>query len=141
MRAHFFCVSFFCATLRAHDFHVSYCKMAVEGRSVVCRIKLFKDDLESALARFQKQDDFHFQATPLHEKVFLDYLNAHFLLELNGRRAEPLILSTGEDGATWWAELQFTSTDLPQSLSLKNTLLFELFDGSKKHLTSHHAAR
>jgi hypothetical protein len=105
--------------------------MAVEGRSVVCRIKLFKDDLEGALARFQTQDAFHLQATALHEQIFLDYLNAHFLLELNGKRAEPLILSTGEDGAMWWAELQFTSTDLPQSLSLKNTLLFELFDDQK----------
>ena len=35
--------------IRAHDVHLTYSRMVVDGASVTCRVRLFKDDLDKAL--------------------------------------------------------------------------------------------
>lgn len=124
--------------LAVHNFHVSYGKMAIEQHIAVLNLRFFKDDLELALQKFHRRDTLSLSATPECDSLFLAYLNARFELYHHQTRLLPQLLSSGLDKEMWWYQLQFSSTAPIERLSLKNTLLFDVFDDQKNILQIMH---
>ncbi|KER10732.1 MAG: hypothetical protein HY22_02670 [[Candidatus Thermochlorobacteriaceae] bacterium GBChlB] len=116
---------------RAHNFHVSYGKMAVEGNSIYLSLRFFKDDLETALCKSSARDDLKLAATPQCDSIYLRYFAEKFEITCDGRRLRAELLSSGEDGDMWWYKLNFSDSKTLHAVTIKNTLLFELFDDQK----------
>jgi hypothetical protein len=119
----------------AHDFHVSYGRMAVEGRQAVCRIRFFKDDLEAALQQFHGEPAFRLDANPRGDALFLAYLSTRFVLQHKGTPLEGRISRSGEeeDGREkmWWYVIQFEADEDIEALKVEYTLLFDYFEDQK----------
>lgn len=118
-----------------HDFHVSYGRMAVEGKVAVSRIRFFKDDLEAALRRFHGEPEFRLEANPRADSLFLAYLSERFVLQQEGVPLRGRISSSGEEEngreTMWWYVTQYESEQEIRSLRVEYTLLFDLFDDQK----------
>ncbi len=139
MKKSFFAVLLFClAAFLVHNFHVSYAKLAIEQNLAVMNVRFFADDLTLALQHAHRLDTFQLSATAFADSLYLSYFNQHFELHHNGQRLYPVILSSGVDKDMWWYQMQFSSTSALQNLSIKNTLLFDLFDDQKNILQIMH---
>jgi len=121
-----------------HNFHVSYAKLAIEQNVAVMNVRFFTDDLTLALQRAHRLNTFQLAATTFADSLYLSYFNKHFELRNNGQLLRPAILSSGVDKDMWWYQMQFSSPSLLQNLSIKNTLLFDLFDDQKNILQVMH---
>lgn len=125
-------------TATPHNFHVSYAKLAVEQNVAVMNVRFFADDLELALQRNFKLAAFKLSATPLCDSLYLSYFNQRFELRNNGEPLRPTLLSSGIDKDMWWYQMQFSSVSPMQNLSIKNALLFDVFDDQKNILQIMH---
>ncbi|MCS7014146.1 MAG: hypothetical protein RMI34_12760 [Chloroherpetonaceae bacterium] len=126
------------STIAVHNFHVSYGKMAIEDNIAVLNLRFFKDDLELALQKFHRLESFSLSATPTCDSLFLAYLNSRFELRQPHNRLLPQLVTSGIDKDMWWYQLQFSSSTPIEQLSIKNTLLFEVFDDQKNILQVMH---
>lgn len=115
----------------AHDLHLSYGRMAVEGNTVVCRIRYFTHDLEKTLQAFHNAPALALAATPEADVHYLAYFNKRFTLTADGTALEAELLASGEEEDAWWYEMQFTAAAPVQALHLTNTLLFDLYDNQR----------
>ena len=116
----------------AHDPHVTYTDMAVEGRAVVCRIRFFKDDLELALSMYRGRQRVHMDANPDVDALFTGYFSAHVTIQADGTPLAARILASGEDvmdrEPVWWYTLQFEAPAPVEALTVHNTMMFELYE-------------
>ena len=116
----------------AHDLHVSYGAAAVEGQVLSVRVRFFKDDLESALARHQGRPAFALAVGPESDAAVLSYLKAHLSVEVGGRVLEATLVGSGEDvldrEPVWWYAVQFEAPATLAAFRVRNTLLTEIFD-------------
>jgi hypothetical protein len=123
---------------RAHDFHVTYGRLAVEGTVAVARIRFFRDDLEFALGGFGGRDWLRMAADPEVDSLFLAYLADRFILEVDGERLRGSIIGSGEDEIdhepAWWYLVRFDAPGPIAGVAIRNTLLFELHDDQKNLL-------
>ncbi len=139
MKKYLFTALLFCfAPFLVHNFHVSYAKLAIEQNLAVMNVRFFVDDLTLALQRAHRLDTFQLAATAFADSLYLAYFNRHFELHNNGQRLYPVILSSGIDKDMWWYQMLFSSASAFQNLSIKNTLLFDLFDDQKNILQIMH---
>ncbi|NNF58235.1 MAG: hypothetical protein HKN04_08330 [Rhodothermaceae bacterium] len=127
---------------QAHDPHVTYTDMAVEGAVMVCRIRFFQDDLELALSLHRGSQRVRMAANPEVDAVFMDYLREHVTLQANEETLMPTILGSGEDvmdrEPAWWYTLQFTASSPVEALHVRNTMMFELFEDQQHVLKVMH---
>jgi len=114
-----------------HDLHVTYANAAVEGATLVVRIRIFKDDLEAALGRAAGADVLALAPEPAVDAAFMAYLAPRFVVEVAGRALAGRVLARGEDELdrepVWWYTIHFTSAAPLTAFRLRNTLLLELF--------------
>ena len=93
------------AAIEAHDFHVSYSRMAVEGTMAVVRIRMFKDDLAQALTE-REGHDITVDISPELDSLFTTYFNDSFLLRSDEETLQGSIVGSGEETvgneAMWW---------------------------------------
>lgn len=126
----------------AHDPHVTYTDMAVEGAVIVCRIRFFEDDLELALSLHRGSQRIRMEANPDVDAVFMDYFSQHVTLQANGETLTPTILGSGEDvmdrEPAWWYTLQFAASTHVEALHVRNTMMFELFEDQQHVLKVMH---
>jgi hypothetical protein len=115
----------------AHNLHVSYGKMAVEGSTIYLSVRFFRDDLETALRKVSATSDLKLAATPRCDSIYLRYFNEKFELSSGGKKLRAEFLSSGEDGEMWWYKFSFSDAKPLQSVSVRNTLMFEMFDDQK----------
>ena len=80
-----------------HDLHVSYGNLGLEGTTAILQIRIFKDDLEEALLRFDEREPFRLEVTPEMDALFLRYLAEKFVLEVDGKTLPGRILGSGYD--------------------------------------------
>lgn len=145
-------------TLVAHDLHIAYADMAVEGAVVAGRIRMFKDDLERALGPMVGADAFTLRPGGEADALVMRYLRQRLVLEVAGPNAagasdragaggadgadgadvavlEPTLLQSGEDmldrEAVWWVIVQYEATAPIDTLRVRNTLLFDVFDDQR----------
>jgi hypothetical protein len=121
-----------------HDLHVAYGNLAVEGKNAVLQIRIFKDDLEEALRRFDNREPFLMEATPEIDSAFLRYFSENFVVEHEGEMLPGRILGSGYDEVdrepVWYYQIAFDAPGPIESLRITNTILFEVFDDQRNVL-------
>ncbi len=122
----------------AHDLHIAYADMAIEGDVVAGRIRMFKNDLEKALGPLVNADAMTLEAGPEADAMVLRYVRAHLEVRVPGASAaapavvlEPRLLQSGEDELdrepVWWVIVEYRAPREVGELHVRNTLLFDRF--------------
>lgn len=115
-----------------HDLHASYGNLGIEGTTAVLQIRIFQDDLEEALGKLGGKEVSLLEATPEIDALFLRYLAANFILEVEGSPLKGRILGSGSDELdrepVWWYQIRFDAPSPIQGARITNTILFELFE-------------
>ncbi|HWA55605.1 MAG TPA: DUF6702 family protein [Gemmatimonadales bacterium] len=115
-----------------HDTHVSHTRMIVDGRTVACRIRLFKDDLEKALRLFGGKPDLAITPQVRLDSLFQAYVAKTLTIEADGRRVGLRVTGSGteKDPAAQevvWYLLEGESPAPPRKLGLLHGVMFEMF--------------
>ena len=115
-----------------HDLHASYGNLGVEENTAILQLRVFKDDLEEALVRFDGRESLLLEVTPEFDALFLRYFSEHFVLEVGGEDLKGRIVGSGYDELdrepVWWYQVAFDAPAPIQAARVTNTLLFGLFD-------------
>jgi hypothetical protein len=124
----------------AHDIHLTYTRMVVDGASVVCRVRLFKDDLERALQDFAKQPALRIGTTAGTDSIFAAYFNTRASLIADGEALRGKVLQSGldpdaTDEQMWWYLIELPARKPVRSLAVRIALLFETFRDQKNVVT------
>ena len=115
-----------------HDLHLTHARMVVEGKSVVCRIRVFRDDLEIALQRQSGRADFKLTGEARADSLFGAYANRHFLLRADRDTLTFKVTSSGAEHdpssqEVLWYILEAEAPRPVTRLGVLNGLMFELF--------------
>lgn len=128
------------ATAGAHDVHLSYTRMVVDGSNVVARVRLFKDDAERALRVHAKRPELRLDAGAASDAVFADYFNAHVTVSADGERLRGKVLQSGLDADAgeapmWWYLVELPARKPVRALTLRVALLFETYNDQRNVVT------
>lgn len=119
----------------AHEFHVSYARLAVEGKVGMMQIRLFKDDLETGLRRRFDRPDFVMRADAEIDSLFTSYLNETLVLSQGGTPIAGVIASSGEELQNgipvWWYTVVYEATQDFSEIHIRHDLLMEVFNDQK----------
>ncbi|MDX2129365.1 MAG: DUF6702 family protein [Chloroherpetonaceae bacterium] len=113
-----------------HNIHVSYLKIAIEGKNGMMKISFFKDDLTLALQSFSHEFSSLEPSTKL-DSIFRLYLRNKLELAVSGKSVKLGIISSGEEGDMWWYQLEFNSNSEIKEFDILNSCLMELYDDQK----------
>lgn len=116
----------------AHDLHLTHTRMVVEGTSIVCRIRLFKDDLEKALAQFSGRAEFRLGPEARADSLFGAYVGRTLVVDADGKRVPLLVTASGAERDpssqdVVWYVLEGEAAAPPKKLGLLHGVMFELF--------------
>jgi len=120
------------AALMAHEVHSTHTRAVVENGAVMWKVRLFSDDLEKGLRAYARRPAFLLDRDPKADSLFTAYFNAKVSVSADGRALTALLVQQGVDkdpvgGTVHWYLMQFNAGRAPMSLSVRNTLLAELF--------------
>ena len=125
----------------AHDFHVTYSRLAVEGTMAVVRIRLFKDDLAEALSEREKRDVL-VDTSPSSDSLFVAYFHEGFVMTSGTERLKGRLVGSGEEVVgkepMWWYLLEFTAENPIAGLTIEQRLLSEMFEDQKNIVQIQH---
>lgn len=117
-----------------HPLHLSTAQLALEEDAAYLRIRIFKDDLEAALARFAGRDSVVLEASPELDDLFQAYFRETFELWCDSGCSASELLSSGEDFDSgedeermWWYLLRFPAQGQVNGVRISNAVLFGLF--------------
>jgi hypothetical protein len=126
------------APRRAHEFHVTYGRMAIEGNVAVARIRFYTDDLEATLARAAGVDVFRMETSPAVDSLFLAYFGGQFQFIVEGKVLDGTIVGSGDDVVdrepAWWFLIRFDAGEPIGDFRIRNALLFDMFEDQKNIL-------
>ncbi|MEJ2538502.1 MAG: hypothetical protein P8188_00745 [Gemmatimonadota bacterium] len=118
-----------------HDLHMTYGDLAVEGRVIAGRIRMFKEDLERALGPMVGADALSLSPGSEADALVMRYLRDHLEIEVEGRIVEPRLLESGQDEldreVVWWVLVQYEAPSPAERFTVRNRLFFELFDDQR----------
>jgi hypothetical protein len=123
----------------AHDFHVSYTRMAIEPTVISAQLRLFTDDVTRALIERSRGAAFTLES-PAGDAAFRAYLTEMFPVKVNGRLVAPVVVSSAADKDMRSYIVTWTSPTPITSLSMHNAALFELFDDQQNIVKVKHMA-
>ena len=123
-----------------HDMHLTYSRIVVDGRTIVCRVRLFHDDLELALRKHSGRTRTVVGATPAVDSIFASYFNASTSFTADGTRLRGRVRLSGEDhDATdqrmWWYEVELPATRPIRRLTIRMGLMFDVFGDQRNIVT------
>ncbi|MDA0875591.1 MAG: hypothetical protein O3C45_11105, partial [Bacteroidetes bacterium] len=125
----------------AHDFHVTYSRLAVEGSMAVVRIRLFKDDLAEALTR-REGTDVVVDTSPQSDSLFVAYFHEGFVLRSANKTLKGRLMGSGEEVVgkepMWWYLLEFQAEAPIEGLHIAQRLLSETFEDQKNIVQIQH---
>lgn len=121
------------ATPAPHDIHTSHTRAVVENGTILWRVRLFTDDLEKGLRGYSNRPGFKLDGDPQADSLFTAYFNSKVSVRADGRALTARLLQKGTDkdpigGTVHWYLLQLDAGRQPVQLSVRNTLLRELFE-------------
>lgn len=123
---------------RPHPLHLSTTAIAIDEAAVFLRVRMFRNDLEAALAAATGLDTLALAATAEYDALFLGYFSEGFELRFDGATVTPEIVASGEDLATragderiWWVELRYAVPAGFETLGVRAALLYEQFDDQR----------
>jgi hypothetical protein len=111
----------------AHDLHVSYGRLAVEGKVAMCQMRFFRHDLEAALQAFHKDPALRMAANARMDSLYARYLGERFRVEAGGRVLRASIVASGEEEDMWWYTVKYEASQPIAALKLTHTMLFDAF--------------
>ena len=118
-----------------HDLHIAYGDLGIEGAVMAGRMRFFKDDLERALGPMLRVDAVALTPGPEADALVLRYLRERFVVRVGDAVLMPEVLASGEDlldrEPVWWVTLRWTARAPVTALTVRNTLLFELYDDQR----------
>ena len=125
---------------RAHDFHVSYTRMAIEGNSISAQIRMFGDDITKALIDRSKVPTLTLNSAQ-GEAAAQAYLAASFPIVANGKKLVPNVASATQERDMWSYIVTWTAAAPVTSLTLHNAAMMEYFEDQQnivklKHIGS-----
>lgn len=125
---------------RAHDFHVSYTRMAIEGNSISAQIRMFGDDITKALIDRSKTPTLTLNSAQ-GEAAAQAYLAESFPIVANGRKLAPKVASATQERDMWSYIVTWTASAPIMSLTMHNAVMMEYFDDQQnivklKHIGS-----
>jgi hypothetical protein len=125
---------------RAHDFHVSYTRMAIEGNSISAQIRVFGDDITKALIDRSKTPSMTLNSAQ-GEAAAQAYLAESFPIVANGRKLVPAVASATQERDMWSYIVTWTATAPITTLTMHNAAMMEYFDDQQnivklKHIGS-----
>lgn len=118
-----------------HELHESYADLAIDRSTVGGRIQFFKTDLERALGPLVSADAVTLTPGAEANALVLHYLRDHLTFQADGDTLQPAILRSAlielghHEG--WEVTLSWEATARIESLRVRNTLLFELYDDQR----------
>jgi len=123
---------------RAHEFHVTYGRMAIEGNVAVARIRFYTDDLEATLAHAAGEDSFRMETSPAVDSLFLAYFARQFQFNVAGKKLAGNIIGSGDDVVdrepAWWFLIRFDAGEPIGDFRIRNALLLDMFEDQKNIL-------
>ncbi|MDX1740667.1 MAG: DUF6702 family protein [Rhodothermales bacterium] len=126
----------------AHDYHVTYGRMAIEGTAAACEIRFFKHDLEDAVALHSGTPEFRLGAGPKEDSLFVAYLDSKLKVWLNGVSASARLVGSGEemirDEEMWWYLVDYAASAPITRIEIQNRLLFERFGDQRNMIKVEH---
>lgn len=115
-----------------HPFHISVTDIEYdeEVKSIEIAQKIFIDDFEEALAAFSnsKIDLLDKSQKTSNDQLIEHYISEKFNIEINGKSVESDFLGTQLEEDAIWCFLEVSKVRKLNSIRIKNTLFFELFD-------------
>jgi hypothetical protein len=114
-----------------HDVHISHTRLVVEGRTVVCRVRLFADDLERTLR--QRTGDAALRLdSPAADSAFARYFAERVTLTADGARLTGRLSAAGQERdaggyAMRWYVVELQAPRPVARLGVRNALLFDVF--------------
>ena len=125
----------------AHDFHVTYSRLAVEGTMAVVRIRVFRDDLAEALSKREKRSVL-VDTSPQSDSLFVAYFHDGFRMTSGTERLTGRLVGSGEEVVgkepMWWYLLEFTAAQPIKGLTIEQRLLAETFEDQKNIVQVQH---
>lgn len=133
----------------AHDFHVTYGRMGIEGSVIQVRLRFFQDDLALALRAHARDPELALAVDPATDSLVTAYLDARFVVRAGtaGSTQEsvaasaPLpatILASGEeadgDQPVWWYIVEYGYDAPVARVHVDARVLLELFDDQRNLL-------
>jgi hypothetical protein len=119
----------------AHDLHLAYGDMAVEGSVIAGRIRLFKDDLERALGPLVGATEMTLELGAEADALVMRYVRDNLRISVDGQELRASLLGSGEDAIdlepVWWVIVQYRAPAPPAEIHVRNTLLFDVFDDQR----------
>ena len=129
-----------------HPLHLSTAHLAVDEQAAWMRIRMFKDDLEAALAAHSGVDSLALEPSAVHDSLFLAYFGKAFGLRFDGVEVSGVIESSGEDLESgdgdlriWWYQLRFDGAEGVRGIEVRNELLYESFRDQRNIVRVLHA--
>lgn len=114
------------APATAHDVHLTYGRLVVEGRTLTLRLRLFRDDLTQALGR-SGGAPVALATGARGDSLFTRYVNDRLHVVADGHRLTGVVVASGADELMWWYEVRFDARAAVRTLRLRNGVLFDLF--------------
>ncbi len=116
-----------------HNVHVSNARMAVEGTEVIVQVRLYKDDLATALSNLAGHP-VTLAGTDEMNALGARYLNRHLLVNAGGRVLVGRVVGSEPDDLMWAYTVEYAAPTAVRSLILTNRLLFDLYDDQRNLL-------
>lgn len=124
-----------------HDLHLTYSKITVDGMTVRCRVRVFKDDIEKGLGSFARKPALQLgQAQAVNDSIFGSYFNAGVAIAAGGKRLTFKVMQSGPDPdatdpAMWWFEVVGAAPTQIRELTVRIGLLVEIFPDQRNVVT------
>jgi hypothetical protein len=129
-----------------HPQHLSTAQFAIEERVAYLRVRMYKNDLEAALAAAHGLNSLSLSPTPEIDSLFMAYFTQRYEVQLNRQTVTPILLSSGEDVETgedeeriWWVLLQYRTESSIEVIALRARILFEWFEDQRNVVRVLHA--
>ncbi len=115
-----------------HDLHLTHTRMVIEGTTVACRVRVFRDDLQAALRQFSGKADLTLTDVAHQDSLFGAYAAVHLTLRADGERLtsgsrSPAPRHDPTSQETLWYVLEAEAPRPITRLGVLNGLMFELY--------------
>ena len=125
-------------SIKAHKFYVSLSDIKYNEESSTFQLScsIFTDDLELAFEN-QTGKKIHLdEITPSNEQWVFEYVNAHFSAKTDGKPLKLIGIGYELEADVTWVYLESEEVDVPKTIELSNTILFELYSEQKNLVKS-----
>ncbi len=119
----------------AHDLHLAYGDLAVEGSLIAGRIRMFKNDLEQALGPLVGEGNLTLEPGAAADALVMRYVRDNLHIRVDGQELEASLLGSGQDDLdlepVWWVIVQYQAPSPAEEIHVRNTLLFDVYDDQR----------